>query len=196
MTGWLLLDYGQVLSTPPPPDEWDALRRAAGPAGRDPDGFHRLYWQDRIAYDRGDLTVDEYWERVAPDGAQPALRTLDVAMWLHPHRPTVEAAVRAKQNGWRLAILSNAPVEVAKGIDALGWLEPFERRFYSCELRAVKPERAVYAHVLADLGVTDPARVVFFDDRPENVEAAVALGLDARLFTDAAEIDRIGPGSG
>jgi putative hydrolase of the HAD superfamily len=189
MSRWLLLDYGQVLSTPPPPDEWEGLRLAAGSAGRDPDHFHRAYWRDRVQYDRADLTADEYWDKVAPDGDRAVLRAVDVAMWLHPHWPSVEAALRAKARGWRLAILSNAPVEVAKGVDALDWLEPFERRFYSWELRAVKPEPAVYTHVVADLDVARPAEIVFFDDRPENVEGAVALGLDARLFTDAAQID-------
>ena len=192
MTDWLLCDYGQVLSTAPPPDEWDTLRRLAG--GR-PDGeFHASYWQHRLAYDRADLEVGAYWEAVIGETpAGPRLRELievDTAMWLHPHRPSVEGAVRAGARGLRLAIFSNAPLEVAAAIDGLEWLEPFEKRFYSCRLRVVKPEPEAYARVLAGLGA-EPGRVTFLDDRPPNVDAARAAGIRAFLFSDAAQFDEL-----
>lgn len=190
----MLLDYGQVLSTAPPAGEWDELRRAAGPAGRDPEEFHSLYWDHRPEYDRGDVTVEEYWTRVlGPAPAADQLEELirwDVAMWLHPHEPSVEAAHRAAKRGWRLALFSNAPVEVAAGIDALDWLEPFERRFYSCQLRANKPEAVAYRQVIEGLAA-EPGDIVFFDDRPPNVEGARAMGIDAHVFTDASQIDRL-----
>lgn len=188
----MLLDYGQVLSTAPPDDEWDRLRRAAGPAGADPDSFHSLYWEHRPEYDRGDLTVEQYWIRVLGLPPSPAqmdeLFRWDVAIWLHAHEPAVEAAHRAAKRGWRLALFSNAPVEVAAGIDALEWLAPFERRFFSCQIRAIKPEPAAYRHVLKELAA-EPGDVVFFDDRPPNVEAARALGIEAHVFTDAGQIE-------
>lgn len=194
MNRWLLLDYGQVLSTAPPEHEWNKLRRAAGAAGEDPDSFHSIYWQHRPGYDRGDLSVGEYWARVL--GGPPAEGQLgelvrwDVAIWLHPHQPSVDAARRALDRGWQLALFSNAPVEVAAGIDALDWLDPFERRFYSCELRTIKPEPAAYRQVIGGLEA-DPADIVFFDDRPPNVEAAAALGIRAHVFTDARQIDEL-----
>ncbi len=193
MTDWLLCDYGQVLSTAPPPDEWDALRRLAG--GRPEPEFHSAYWQHRQAYDRADLEVGAYWKAVTgEEPAGPRLRDLveiDTAMWLHPDPPSVAAATRTRERGVRLAIFSNAPVEVAAGIDALEWLEPFEKRFYSCRLRAVKPEPGAYAQVLAGLAA-EPGRVTFFDDRPANVEAARAAGIRAFVYRDAAQFDQVG----
>lgn len=188
----MLLDYGQVLSTAPPEDEWDELRRAAGTAGEDAERFHSVYWEHRPAYDRGDLAVADYWSRVlgrdARSGQLEDLVHWDVAVWLHPHEPSVEAANRAAERGWRLALFSNAPVEVAAGIDALEWLEPFERRFFSCRLHRIKPEPEAYKEVIEGLGA-QPADIVFFDDRGANVEAAERMGIRAHLFTDAAQID-------
>jgi putative hydrolase of the HAD superfamily len=194
MTGWLLLDYGQVLSTAPPEDEWDRLRRAAGEAGEDPGRFHSSYWEHRPAYDRADTTVEEYWSLVlgrapGPEQMEELIRW-DVAIWLHPHDPSVAAAHRAAGRGWRLALFSNAPVEVAAGIDALEWLEPFERRFYSCRIGRIKPEADAYRRVISELAV-DPADIVFFDDRPPNVEVAAGMGIRAHVFTDAAQIDLV-----
>ena len=192
----MLLDYGQVLSTAPPEDEWERLRRAAGPAGEDSERFYSVYWDHRPEYDRGDVSVEEYWTRVL--GRPPSDQTLeelirwDVAIWLHPHEPSVEAVNRASKRGWNLALFSNAPVEVAAGIDALEWLQPVERRFYSCQLRRIKPEPEAYEAVMAGLGA-EPGEIVFFDDRRPNVEAAEALGIRAHLFTDAAQIDEVEP---
>lgn len=189
---WLLCDYGQVLSTAPPADEWEALRKAAG----EPDGdeFHTRYWEHRPAYDRADVPAPEYWCRVLgeePDEARmEELFRWDVAMWLHPHEASVAAALRAAARGFRLAILSNAPVEVAGAIDSQPWLAPFEPRYYSCDLRAIKPEPAAYAQVLAGLDA-QPEQVVFFDDRPDNVTAAEELGIRAVLYTDPAQFDAL-----
>lgn len=193
MTDWLLCDYGQVLSAAPPPDEWDALRRLAG--GRPDPEFHARYWEHRVPYDRGDLTAGAYWQKVlgSPPGADglSALIEVDTAMWLHPDRPSVTAATRAGGRGVRLAVFSNAPLEVAAGIDRLEWLEPFEKRFYSCHLRAVKPEPAAYARVLEGLGA-QPGQVTFFDDRPPNVEAAEAAGIRAFVYREPGQFDSLG----
>lgn len=190
---WLLCDYGQVLSTAPPPGEWDALRHQAG--GLPEPEFHAVYWEHRPAYDRGDLDVADYWKLVLgrpvhADRLQELIG-IDTAMWLHPDRASVEAAVRAGTRGLRLAIFSNAPVEVAAGIDRLDWLAPFERRFYSCHLRAVKPEPEAYEQVLAGLGA-EPRRVAFFDDRASNVAAAEQAGIRAFVYRDPGQFDAIG----
>ena len=76
-----------------------------------------------------------------------------------------------------------------------GW-PLFTRRFFSCWLRAVKPEPAAYRAVLDALDAR-PEDVVFFDDRPANVAGAAELGIDARLFEHPAAAGRgAGRGSG
>jgi putative hydrolase of the HAD superfamily len=193
---WLLCDYGEVLSEPPAESdraelaalaEWDLARG----------DFWAAYWVDRVAYDRADLTAEKYWSRLL--GHPPArdqlarLTERDTAGWLHPNHRSLAAAQRARQRGLHLAIFSNAPIEVAKGIDGAPWLAPFTRRFFSCQLRAVKPERAAYRAILAGLRAR-PSDVVFFDDRPANVAAAAELGIDARLFEDPAQFDEVATG--
>jgi putative hydrolase of the HAD superfamily len=87
-----------------------------------------------------------------------------------------------------LALLSNAPVEVARAVERLPELAPFRPRWFSCDLRATKPDLAVYTRVLADLGA-DGASVTFFDDRPDNVAGARRAGLQAIVFEEAGQID-------
>lgn len=188
MPSWLLLDYGQVLCIAPPADEWSELVAAAGAA--DADTFHHSYWEHRVAYDRGDLTFGDYWDLVAPAGDLASMRKLDVAIWLHPDEPSVDAARRAAARGWRLALLSNAPEEVAAAIDAQDWMQFVGHRFYSCRIGEVKPEPRPYRHVLFSLNA-EVGDVVFLDDRAANVEAARGLGFVADVYTDPGQIDRL-----
>jgi putative hydrolase of the HAD superfamily len=138
----------------------------------------------------GPRLLDPLLGRPPPAEQLQQLTEADAAGWLHPNDVSLAAARRAGQRGLRLAILSNAPIEVAKGIDAAPWLASFSRRFFSCWLRAVKPEPAAYREVLAALDA-QPEEVVFVDDRASNVAAAADLGIQACLFEDAAQFDEI-----
>jgi putative hydrolase of the HAD superfamily len=190
---WLLCDYGEVLCLAPTAGDRARLAEAAG-WDLDRGDFWDAYWVDRRAYDRADLSVEEYWSRMLGYPPAPAhlqrLMAADAASWVHPNPASLAAAQRAAGRGLQLAILSNAPVEVARAIDAAPWLASFSRRFFSCRLRAVKPEPAAYHAVLTALGA-QAADVVFFDDKPANVAGAIALGIDARLFEDPAQLDEL-----
>jgi putative hydrolase of the HAD superfamily len=67
-------------------------------------------------------------------------------------------------------------------------LERFDHVLLSCAEGLVKPEPAFYEAALARAGCA-PAEAAFFDDVPEYVDAASALGLRAHLFTTAAAFD-------
>lgn len=195
---WLLCDYGEVLCLAPSDADREALAAAAGWDLTRGD-FWAAYWADRPAYDRGDLSVRDYWARLLGHPPLPYqlddLIAADMAGWLRPNLRSLAAAERAAGRGLHLAILSNAPVEVANAIDGAPWLAAFSRRFFSCWLRAVKPDPAAYHAVLEALDA-QPEEVVFFDDRPANVAGAAELGIDARLFEHPAQLDEVRPRSG
>lgn len=69
-------------------------------------------------------------------------------------------------------------------------LSRFERRFYSHELGARKPEPEAFAPVLAYLEMP-PGQVAFVDDRPENVQAAEQAGMRGVVFRDAARASEV-----
>ena len=53
---------------------------------------------------------------------------------------------------------------------------------WSYQLGIAKPDPAIYRHVLKELG-TQPEETLFIDDKPVNVEAALALGMKGILFS-------------
>jgi len=183
---WVLFDYGGVICTPQPDDD---VARLAGAAGVTVPDFSAAYWAYRISYDRADLDGRTYWQKVAAAlgrsfaAAQIAeLTRLDAESWLHLREGTVALLEDLAAAGNRLALLSNAPAEVAEVVAGLPVAGLFEHRAFSCYLRAVKPEPECYLAVLALLGAA-PGEVVFIDDRPENVAAAAALGIRSVHFT-------------
>lgn len=196
MARWLLCDYGEVLClTPSEPDKAEVVRATGW--RHEAEEFWTDYWAGRMAYDRGDVTAAEFWtnltaDQPAPDHLQRIIDA-DIRMWLRPNPAAVAAAERAADRGLRLAILSNAPVEVAEAIDQAPWLAPFSCKFFSCYLRANKPEPAAYEQVLTALEA-EPGEVTFFDDRPRNVAGATALGIDAHLFERPAQLDTVSAG--
>jgi putative hydrolase of the HAD superfamily len=80
----------------------------------------------------------------------------------------------------------------AAHVEAIGRLFPrllprFERVFVSHEIGHRKPSPEAFRHVLEALGLEGP-EVLFFDDLPENCEAAAALGIQAVLVKSPADV--------
>lgn len=69
--------------------------------------------------------------------------------------------------------------------EGLGYGARFDGLYLSCRLGAAKPQAAFFEAMLADIPLPRE-ELVFFDDKAANVEAALACGLEARLFTDRA----------
>ncbi|MBA2961609.1 MULTISPECIES: HAD-IA family hydrolase [Ramlibacter] len=85
--------------------------------------------------------------------------------------------------------LSNTNVTHVAAIEERfpGLLPRFARVFVSHEIGHRKPAPEAFAHVLQSLDL--PAHeVLFFDDLPENCEAAQALGLQAVLVRQPADV--------
>jgi putative hydrolase of the HAD superfamily len=87
----------------------------------------------------------------------------------------------------RLACLSNSN-ELHTPLHREAMQPYVERCFFSNEFGLVKPERAIYEHVIRELAVA-PDRIAFFDDTAINVEAAAATGMRAYLTDGISELE-------
>ncbi|MFC5187446.1 HAD family hydrolase [Actinomadura harenae] len=188
---WVVFDYGGVICRPPSPE---AGRRLAGEVGVEPGEFWPAFWRRRADYDLGAVDAAAYWRDVfAQLGRHDAevdverLVALDLSAWLDLDAGTLEVVGMLAARGARLALLSNAPVEMARVIDGEGWSAAFRHRLYSADLRMAKPDPQIYHRMCAILG-TRPGQVLFIDDRVENVDAAEGIGMRALLFQDAAKL--------
>jgi putative hydrolase of the HAD superfamily len=187
----LLVDYGEVISTPLPEE---TITDLAALASQPRAAFLDRYWRHRPAYDLGQPDTG-YWSQVLDRdlGGSPRiveqLTNIDVYGWLRLNPRTLPTLLgHGRRAGTQLALLSNAPEPLAQGIDVLGWSQGFGHRYYSCRLGAAKPDPRVFQLVLRDLDV-QPGEVLFIDDRAENTRTARELGMRTITFTSAGDLD-------
>ncbi len=188
---WVIFDYGNVISEPQPDADLAALAREAGTSVAP---FDDAYWPRRIDYDRADLDGWEYWGDVADrlgqrwdDQRIARLMRLDALSWLHLRAGTLALVEELSAAGQRLALLSNAPLEVADAVERLPLARHFRHLVFSCHLKATKPDPECYRAALDRLGA-QPQETVFIDDRTENVDGAARLGIKALRFTSPAAL--------
>jgi len=196
----VVFDYGMVLTGPQDPGAHAALLRITGlPLER----FEPLYWADRHAYDEGKLTGMAFWQKLIreagldlPAEAADELNLWDARMWTTENPAMLAWQLALKQRGTLTAILSNMGDNVLENMQrTFDWLPRFDVLVWSYQLRMAKPDPAIYHYVLNKLG-TQPAETLFLDDRPVNVEAALALGIQAILFStvDQLRLDLVAAG--
>lgn len=96
------------------------------------------------------------------------------------HSATLLRRLRAK--GVPVFALTNFGAETLEiGRAMYPVLTEFDRAYVSADLRLLKPDPAIYAHVEADCGLP-PEALIFADDKPENVAAAIARGWKGHIF--------------
>jgi putative hydrolase of the HAD superfamily len=187
----LVVDFGGVVSHSPTAASTAGM---AAVAGLSPAVFAERYWAHRADYDRGG-TAAAYWSAVlgqevgAGDSVLAALVEQDVASSTSLNTATVDVLREARAAGAHLALLSNAPREIAAAVRAHPTAALFEHLFFSADLGLAKPDPAVFTTVLRLLG-RDPAEVTFVDDVPDNTAAAQQVGMATVLFTTADELRR------
>lgn len=90
-----------------------------------------------------------------------------------------------KMAGYKLYILSNWGKwhfeELQKRNEFREFLQYFDGGIVSYQVGLKKPDRKIY-EVLIDKYNIDPTSAVFYDDKPENVQAAKEVGLNAVVF--------------
>lgn len=157
------------------------------------DRFAEAYWGPRDGYDLGG-TDDDYWGAVGTALDRPltaeevaALADLDARRWADLPPASADLLDRVLAAGHPLHLLSNAPAALAARVRDSAWSSRFSTLVFSADLGLAKPDPAIYAAADARYG-TSPDEVVFFDDRPVNVEAARAHGWDAHVFTGADDV--------
>jgi putative hydrolase of the HAD superfamily len=139
----------------------------------------------------GQISEEEWWREVGRRlGDNASLRARIEAFLGERERFDYELGefLASLRSSHRLALVSNAwPGACAHARAHWKLDEPFGDLIFSCEVGLAKPEPAIYRLACERLDVT-PADSVFIDDSPENVDAAVALGMRAVPFDTAARV--------
>lgn len=147
----------------------------------------------KFFYDKEDPAISyydipqakEYFKKIAPPEiaalTDAIFTTFDKAMFKYDYVDDLLDMLRTK--GYKLYYLSNwdkYSYELEKSFfDPI--LEHFDGGIFSFECMLEKPDTEIYYKLINKYGL-DASRCIFFDDKVENVDAAVTAGMNAMVF--------------
>ncbi len=153
--------------------------------------FRSPYWP---MLDRGLVSLHEAAEIMG--GGDPELTSVIHEMmdrWpeMRDVLPEGVAALETcRARGKRTYVLSNYHHEAFAMLKRrYAFFDGFDGMAVSGELHLCKPDPAIYRW-LTDTCALDPARLLFIDDSPANVEAALHLGWNALCYDAPGKLDR------
>ncbi len=118
------------------------------------------------------------WERLWPEMAAPEMSL------------TTDLLRALKARGIPVYALTNFGVQTMQIAERrYPFLLEFDRRFVSGELRMMKPDPAIYAHLEAETGHA-PQALLFTDDRADNISTARARGWQVHRFEHSRALAR------
>jgi putative hydrolase of the HAD superfamily len=195
----ILFDVGGVLLT----NGWDHKERRAAVEHfhLDLQELETRHTQVDAAWERGEISIDQYLDAAVFYEPRSFTREEFVDFMLEQSQLLQDGAMRvlkeiSASNGCMVGALNNEARETNEfRFGKFGLRQYFKVALSSCYVGLRKPELAMYRRALDILG-SPPQRVLFIDDREENVAGAVAAGIKAIRFTGEAalweELDRLG----
>lgn len=189
MTRAVFFDLGKVLLN----FDWEAVCKGAGTCC-DANPVRMIRWiatSPHISdYESGRLTSHQFYEhaRVALGFHGKFEEFAELWSDIFTEIPETVALVRQLKGRVPIALLSNTnEMHIDWVMARWDFMRLFDDLVLSFREQCAKPEAEIYRRALAKLGVK-PAEAFFVDDRPENVTGALAVGMDAVPFTDAAAL--------
>lgn len=184
----ILFDVGGVLLT----NGWDRGERAAAVAhfGLDAAALEIRHEEVMDAWERGEIDLNQYLDVAVFYEPRAFSRSEFFSFMLAqsqklPHGALHILAELAESNSCLIGALNNEARETNEFRFAhFGLRRYFKVALSSCYVGLRKPEPAMYRRALDILGCA-PERVLFIDDREENVAGGLAAGMKAIRFTEA-----------
>jgi putative hydrolase of the HAD superfamily len=184
----ILFDVGGVLLT----NGWDHRERAAAVKNfqLDAEALEARHAEVFEAWERGEISGKAYLNAVVfyeprnfPRGEFFAFLLAQSQLLPNGALPILEEL--SASNHYLLGALNNEARETnAHRFSRFGLRRYFRVAFSSCYMGLRKPEPAMYRRAIDILGCP-PQRILFIDDREENVAGAAAAGIKAIRFTGA-----------
>ncbi|MBK9122393.1 MAG: HAD family phosphatase [Chloroflexi bacterium] len=187
----LVFDFGGVIvqtQTHAPRHAWDrSLGRRLGTVESIVHGSES--WRQAQL---GRITHQEHWDFVARqlklDRDQLARLEADYFSADTIADDVVGLIERQRALGRRVALLSNDSAALRDKLDRLDLARLFDPIVISAEIGHMKPDPDAYRYMIDMLDVV-PARTVFIDDMPVNVDGARAISMNAVLYMPGLRLE-------
>ena len=188
----VIFDFGEVLCHRPGHADFAPMAKILRLT---PERFVARYLQNRLPYDRGDLTAEQYWRGFAAETGRTLtpeevadLERGDLTVWWRMDPVLLDWVERLRAGGIRTGVLSNMFIALATELRrSAPWLASFDAHTFSAEIHITKPYPEIYRHNLRQMGVSEE-HALFLDDREENVAGARAIGMHGLRYSNVENL--------
>jgi putative hydrolase of the HAD superfamily len=189
----ILFDVGGVMLT----NGWDHIERAAVMQhfSLDPAAFEARHPEPYDAWERDTLTPEQYLQATVfyePRSFTPAdfIEVMKLQSKLLPDNAIGVLKEVAASCKWLVGVLNNESRLLHEYRMAKYEIRPYlDIQLSSCYLGMRKPDADIYRRALDIVGAP-PERVIFIDDRENNIAAACAAGMHGIQFKGEAQLRR------
>jgi len=149
--------------------------------------FEQIIWDKNWIrrYERGEISTEEYLGHLCKNGTLQMDLDEFHESWSAVFLPGLlvpETLLANLKQRYPLILVSNTNESHANFIARkYPVLDYFDRKIFSHEVGSLKPDSKIYEAAIAAAG-KPPEALFFTDDREENIEAALELGIRAHLF--------------
>jgi HAD superfamily hydrolase (TIGR01509 family) len=181
----VIFDMGGVLLRTVDPAPREAIAKRFGVTRRELEAFV-FSSETSILSEEGKLSDVAHWQTVMRHFGQPAgdhIQLYDEYFAGDAIDQRLLAFAASLKPKYKLGLLSNAWENARPLLRArFDFIDTFDESIFSYEVRARKPDAAMYQAILNLMDVP-PEEAVFIDDVLENVEGAQAVGMQALHFS-------------
>jgi epoxide hydrolase-like predicted phosphatase len=184
----IIFDWGGVLIKEPGNEVRKLVASAFNVSAKE---FIHAYERYHDSFQRGGISEGELWEKLAFENqwSKPSSTSLWHDAFAHAYQEkqdVITVAKKLKDNGYKIGFLSNTE-EPGKTFFQERKYDFFDVAVFSCAEGFRKPEPELYNILLQRLGI-EANETAFVDDRKENVQAAIKLGMCGILYTTTEQL--------
>lgn len=151
--------------------------------------FEAMKTTECLDWDRGLRTPHEVAEILSHTYDKEKLKRYLLAIpdYLYPLDHGLKLFETIKNRGYKTYALSNIAQECHVKIAQSEFFKKLDGAVLSYQVKAAKPDAAVYKHLLERYNLT-ASECLFIDDLPENIAGGQAMGIDGIVLTSHEQV--------
>ena len=186
----IFFDWGGVVANDPGDDFLGQLLKNIGATDEQVVTIFDTYMK---RFMRGQITEREYWQEIKSNVGLSIPGTIsdEFMKWngLTANQSILSLISELRQDGLRVAILSNVIEPTYNVLKKAGYYDLFDETIASCKVGSAKPEPEIYQISLDKLGTTAD-KSLFIDDKQRNLDPASQMGFSVILAENPEQIIR------
>lgn len=184
----IFFDWGGVVANDPGDDFLAQLLKNVGATDEQVAAIFETYMK---RFMRGQITEQEYWQEIKSNFGLSIPDTIsdEFMKWngLTANQDILDLIKEFRQNGLKVAILSNVIEPTYNVLRKAGYYDLFDETIASCKVGFAKPEQEIYQISLDKLGTTAD-KSLFIDDKRGNLDPALEMGFSVILAENPEQI--------